>query len=127
MHGEDLTQEELEALVRAETERAFDARIVAELERVPDLTAAIPEDFAAKVAAQVPAKKVQSARRFAAVRTTHYGRFAMWAGLAVLLVLMVFVSRGSELTAVSMTVETLLFVELAAIAVWLALRRWREG
>ena len=126
MHGEDLTQEELEALLRVETERAFDARIVAGLERVPDLTAAIPEDFAAKVAARVPAKKVQSARRFAAVRTTHYGRFAMWAGLAVLLVLTVFASRGS-LSVVSMTVEALLFMEFAAIAVWLALRSWREG
>jgi len=126
MHGEDLTQEELEALLRVETERAFDARIIAELERVPDLTAAIPEDFAAKVAAQVPAKKVQSARTFAAVRTTHYGQFAMWAGLAVLLVLTVFASRGS-LSVVSMTVEALLFMEFAAIAVWLALRSWREG
>ena len=126
MHGEDLTQEELEALVRVETERAFDARIIAELERVPDLTAAIPEDFAAKIAAQVPAKKVQSARTFAAVRTTHYGQFAMWAGLAVLLVLTVFASRGS-LSVVSMTVEALLFMEFAAIAVWLALRSWREG
>ena len=38
-------------------ERALDARIVAALERVPEVSQSIPADFAARVAAQVPARR----------------------------------------------------------------------
>lgn len=125
MPGEELTQEEFEALARAEAERAFDARIIEALERVPE--PAVPDDFAARVSAMVPAKKAPAVRRFATVRSTRYGQIAMWVALVVLLVLVGFVSRGSERSVLAMTVEALLFVEFAAVAAWLGLRRWREG
>lgn len=115
---ERLTEEELREL----EERALDRRIVATLEGVPDLSASIPADFAARVAARVPAK------RPVVVRSTNYGRRAMWLGLAVLLAVMVlFSSRAVKQSEVIVTVEGLLVVQFAAIVAWLSIRRWREG
>lgn len=118
--------ESLEALTEQERreleERALERRIVGTLESVPDLSASIPADFAAKVAARVPAK------RPVVVRSTSYGRRAMWLGLAVLLVVLVlFSSRAVKQSEVIVTVEGLLVLQFAAIVAWLSIRRWREG
>jgi hypothetical protein len=113
MRGEEMSPEELAR------ERAFDERIVAELERAPDLSVSIPADFAQRVAARVPA------RRPVTVRATHYGRMAMWCSLLVLLVLLVAAAtRGMQLATV---VEWVLFAQFLGLAVWLGVRQWRAN
>ncbi|WP_035350457.1 hypothetical protein [Edaphobacter aggregans] len=121
MRGEEMSPEEMAALAREE-ERAFEDRIVAALERAPDLSSSIPADFAERVAAKLPA------RRLVAVRTTHYGRKVMWWSLAVLLVMLVLVAvRGAERSTIGAAVEWTLYGQFLAIAIWLAVRRWRAS
>ena len=104
-------------------ERTLDERIVASLECQPDLAKSIPADFAARVAAQVPAK-----RPAAVTMTTHYGRLAMWVSLAVLLVaFVVAAARGAEQSPVGAAIVLTLYMQFLAIAVWLGVRRWRAN
>ena len=120
MRGEEMSSSETEALAREMEERAFDERVVAALERAPDLSASIPADFAERVAAKVPV------RRPVAVQATQYGRKAMWCSLAVLFVLMVVVAvRGMERSTIGTVVEWVLYAQFLAIAIWLAMRQWR--
>jgi hypothetical protein len=103
-------------------DRALNDRVVASLERVPDLSSAIPEDFAARVAAGLAAKRPVS------VRSTSYGRAATWAGLAILMVALIAVSySGVEGSSLAVVVEWTLVLQFLAIAVWLGVRRWRES
>ena len=123
MRGEEMSPGELEALTREMEERAFDERIVAELERAPDLSSEIPVDFAERVATNVRGR-----RPVAVVARTHYGRSVMWACLALLLVaLVVGAARGAGSSTVMAAVEWTLFAQFLAIAVWLGVRRWRES
>jgi hypothetical protein len=116
-----MRDEELNRILAEDAERAFDDRIVTALERKPDLSSAIPDDFAARVAAQVPAK------RPVMVRATSYGRTAMWVGLAVSMVVLIGITvRGSASPAV-VVVEWTLCLQFLAFAVWLGVRRLREG
>ncbi|MBS1799067.1 MAG: hypothetical protein JSS95_04495 [Acidobacteria bacterium] len=122
MPGEELTPEEMDALVRKMEERALDERIVRELERVPEISATIPSDFAARVAAQVPA------RREITVTPTHYGRTAIWISFGVLFVALVALSTYSFVAStIGAAVETFLCVQFLAIAVWIGVRRWRAS
>lgn len=108
--------------VEAQAERELDARVVEQLERLPDLSAAIPADFAARVAAQVPA------RRPVPVRTTHYGRMLMIFGLVVLFVaLVVLAIRGSAGSTIGMALEWTLCVQFLAFAVWIGVQRFRSN
>ncbi|MBS1820642.1 MAG: hypothetical protein JST61_01495 [Acidobacteria bacterium] len=106
-----------------EMERVLDERIVREIERQPDLATSIPADFAARVAAQIPSK-----RPVAVVETTHYGRTAMWASLAALLVAFVVAAvRGAGHSPIGAAIEMTLYMQFLAIAVWLGVRRWRAS
>ncbi len=99
----------------AEAEREFDARIAEQLERLPDLSAAIPADFAARVAAKVPVR-----RRPVSVRTTHYGRTLMVLGLVVLFVALVVLAKHSFTTSpIGMALEWTLCIQFLAFAVWM--------
>ncbi|MDE1175477.1 MAG: hypothetical protein PW789_02615 [Edaphobacter sp.] len=115
---EPMTEEKL----RLMEERAFDERVISVLEKGPDFTVTIPEDFAARVAAKAPVKRPVS------VRATSYGRASMWIGLAALLAVLMAVS-ASRLgqTMGTMTVECVLLAQFVAIVGWLSVRRWREG
>ena len=122
MSGEEMTPEEMIALAREMEERAFEERIVAELERVPDLSFAVPADFAARVAAQVPA------RPSVVVAPTYYGRAAMWCCFAILLVvLVVLAAKGLGQTTFGTAIEWALCAQFLAIAIWLATRRLRAN
>src|SRR5437899_10703916 len=118
MRGEEMSPEA--ALAREIEERAFDERVIAELERAPDLPGSIPADFAERVAAMVPA------RRPVAVQGTQYGRKVMWCSLVVLLLVLVVVAvRGTQASAVGTVMEWVLFVQFLGLAVWLGVRQWR--
>jgi hypothetical protein len=122
MRGEEMSPEEMETLAREMEERAFDERVVAALERAPDLSSAIPVDFAERVAAKVPV------RHPVAVRATQYGRKAMWCSLAVLFVMLVVVAvQGMERSTIGIVMEWVLYAQFLAIAIWLAMRQWRAN
>jgi hypothetical protein len=122
MRGEEMSPEEMETLAREMEERAFDERVVAALERAPDMSSAIPADFAERVAAKVPV------RRPVAVRATQYGRKAMWCSLAVLFVMLVVVAvQGMERSTIGIVMEWVLYAQFLAIAIWLAMRQWRAN
>jgi hypothetical protein len=106
----------------AQAERELDVRIVEQLERQPDLSTSIPADFAARVAAKVPAGRPVS------VRTTHYGRTLMMLGLVVLFVgLLVLAVRGSAGSTIGMTLEWTLCIQFLAFAIWIGVRRFRSN
>ncbi|HTH52615.1 MAG TPA: hypothetical protein VL495_01610 [Edaphobacter sp.] len=106
----------------AQAARELDARIVEELERLPDLSAAIPADFAARVAAKVPA------RRSVAVRTTHYGRTLMMLSLVVLFVALVALAmRGAAGSAIGTALEWTLCIQFLAFAVWMGVQHFRSN
>jgi hypothetical protein len=117
MPGEELTPTELAALECETEEQALDARMIAALEYLPDLSAITPRDFAARVAAKVPSKRVPS------IRQTHYGRNTIWIGLGVLLLSLALISmKGLSNSVVDAAVEWTLCAQLMALAIWLTVR-----
>jgi hypothetical protein len=125
MPGEEMTPEELEALAREMEDRAFDARIIAELERVPDLSSAVPVDFAARVAAQVPARRAVMVPPSAPDHETHYGRTAMWVCVAVLFAVLIgAAAKGLGHSTIGTVIEWTLYAQFLGIVIWLGRRRW---
>jgi hypothetical protein len=121
MSGEDLNNPSVDELREME-ERALDMKIVAALERAPEVSQSIPADFAARVAASVPS------RRAIAVTPSRWGRTMMWICLAVSLVVLAFVATGRAGQSVAVTTMVwTLYLESLAIAVWLGVRRWRAN
>ncbi len=102
--------------------RALDERIVRALEMCPDSVSFIPDDFAVRMAAQIPA------RRAVSLTQTHYGRNVMLISMAVLLVVLLFLARGGpDHSALGIVLEWCLCAQLIALAVWLSVRRWELG
>jgi hypothetical protein len=99
---------------------AMDARIVGALEAKPEVT--IPEGFAARVASQLPSRKL-------VVTPARYGLLAMRIAVAVLAVAMVVVAmHGVGRTALGVALEWTLCAELLGIAMWPGvLERVRTG
>jgi hypothetical protein len=96
--------------------RELERRIVGALETAPQVTVA--EDFAARVFAKLPARKVVP------VRDTQYGRIVMWAAVGVLLLaLFAIVMRGAERSVVGVTLEWILCGEFVLLAVGLGMGR----
>jgi hypothetical protein len=117
MSGEEMTDFSVNELAREAEERALDLRVIAALERTPEVS--VSPDFAARVALKVPA------RRSVAVTPSRWGRLTMWASLAVLLVAMVLVAgKGGGRTALGSAVEWTLCAQFLGLAVWLGVRRW---
>jgi hypothetical protein len=117
MSGDEM---KLEAF--AQEARELDERILRELERSPEISSTIPEDFAARVAANVPV------RPSLAIRTSHYGRLLMAASLVVLFVaLVVLAARGVAGSPVGQAIEWTLCVQFLAIAVWMGTQRRRSN
>jgi hypothetical protein len=116
MRGEPMSEE------RMLQDRLLDERIVRALESEPDVSEMIPSDFAARVAAQVPARKP------VAVTPTHYGRRAMiFCGVVLFAVLVALTARGVEHSAIGLILEWCLFAQFVTLAIWLGTRRWGEG
>jgi len=121
MSSDEMNLHELEE--RALDLRILDLRIVEELERSPNLSSAIPSDFAARVAAKVPPQ-----RPVAVASVTHYGRTFMWIGLVVLMIaLVVLAVRGAASSPAGMAVEWTLCLQFLAFAVWMGVRSWRSN
>jgi hypothetical protein len=113
MHDEPLNHENLSQSVMEQ----LDLRIVRALETVPEPQ--IPADFAARVAGQLPAKRPVS------LTPTHYGQRAMLIGTLVTLAALVILALHSTGHATFGLLESLLFAQFIALAVWLSV--WRYG
>jgi hypothetical protein len=97
-------------------------KIIAALERVPDVSQSVPHDFAARVAASVPS------RRTVAATPLRWGRIMTWICLAVsLVVLAVVAAKWTGQSVAATTVVWTLYLQSLAIAVWLGVRRWRAN
>lgn len=98
-----------------EDSQSLDARITLALETAPEPQ--IPANFAARLAAQLPAihPVVVTPRR--------YGR---WAGIAcvafLLALILVFAQHPAVTSPLWVAVESIFCIQLALIAVWLAVR-----
>lgn len=95
----------------------LDQRIVRALEIAPETR--IPADFAARVAAQLPA------RRPVSLTTTHYGKGAVLIGLVVIFVGLLFLATQTRGHAALGLLESLLFAQFIALAVWFTV--WRHS
>jgi hypothetical protein len=117
MHDKPLNPEDLsQSASQIDTEN-LDQRIVRALETVPQPR--IPADFAARVANQLPASRPVS------LTPTHYGRYAMLIGTVVSLAALVILALHSTGPATFGLLESLLFAQFIALAVWLTV--WRYG
>ena len=125
MRDESLNPELCEEEQEAERLEAMllEARVVRALERVPEpVRADLAEDFAARVAARVPA------RRVVAVRRTQYGRRVAMVALAVMLVALVALTpRSAHESVLRMTMEWVLCAQVLVLGVGLGLKRWNLG
>jgi hypothetical protein len=113
MHDNPVNQEELSQTAIEH----LDQRIAGALETVPELH--IPADFAARVASQLPA------RRPVSLTQTHYGQNAMLIGMVVTLGALLVLAVHTTGHAAFGLLESLLFVQFIALAVWLSV--WRYG
>jgi hypothetical protein len=112
MHDEPLNHDNLSQSAI----EALDQRIVRALETGPEPQ--IPADFAARVASQLPA------RRPVSLTPTHYGHNAMLAGIVVLLAALVALALHSTGHATFGLLESLLFAQFIALAVWFTVGRY---
>jgi hypothetical protein len=115
MH-ESLNPEDLSPSGMEHVAEHLDQRIVRALEAAP--RPQVPADFAARVASQLPA------RRPVSLTPRHYGRYAMLIGTVVTLAALVILSLHSTHPSFGL-LESLLFVQFIALAVWLSV--WRYG
>jgi hypothetical protein len=104
------------------TERNAEDRITRALEQAPAV--AVPADFAARMMAQLPERKVARVPAGLLVRRTHYGRNAMLAGAALLCCLLMVVAIASNGDAVWRLAEWTALAQLGGIALWCGLA-WR--
>jgi hypothetical protein len=117
MHDNPVDQENLsQAAIEREVEQ-LDQRIVRTLETVPDLD--IPADFAARVASRLPA------RRPVSLTPTHYGQNAILIGMVVTLAALLALAMHTTGHVAFGLLESLLFAQFVALAVWLSV--WRFG
>jgi hypothetical protein len=112
MHDEPLNHDNLSQSAI----EALDQRIVRALETGPEPQ--IPADFAARVASQLPA------RRPVSLTPTHYGYNAMLAGIVVLLAALVALALHSTGQTAFGLLESLLFAQFIALAVWFTVGRY---
>ena len=103
----------------------LDARLVRALEARPAV--AIPEGFAARVAAQVPARREGvrlAVRGDVALTPRHYGRKTMMACMLVLGValLAAFAMRGTAVPAMVQVTVWILYAQFLGLVVWFGVK-----
>jgi hypothetical protein len=113
MHDEPLNPDNLSQSAM----EVLDQRIIRALETAPEPQ--IPADFAARVASRLPA------RRPVSLTPTHYGQNAMLLGLMVILAALVVLAVHSTGQAAFGFLESLLFAQFIALAIWFTV--WRYG
>jgi hypothetical protein len=114
MHNEPLDHEPLDSEPRSSSD-ALDQRLIRALENTPKLE--IPADFAARIAAQLPARPYAPAS--ASIPVTHYGRSAMLIGIVLMLAAMLPLAAhsGSHPT-LQLVMEWTLFAQFVALTIW---------
>jgi hypothetical protein len=97
-------------------------RITRALEQAPAVV--VPAEFAARVMARLPERKVARVPAGWIVRRTHYGRNSMLGGAVLLCCLLVAAAVASHGDAVWRVAEWTALAQLAGIALWCGLA-WR--
>jgi hypothetical protein len=116
MHDNPIDQENLSQAALEHEVELLDQRIVRALETAPGLQ--IPVDFAARVASLLPV------RRPVSLTPTHYGQNAMLIGMVVTLAALLVLAAHTTGHALGL-LESVLFAQFSALAVWLSV--WRYG
>jgi hypothetical protein len=122
MHHEPLDPRDLSAPEDSEdlslaAANHLDQRITRALEAAPEPY--IPADFAARVAGRLPA------RRPVSLTQTHYGQNATLLGILVTLAALILLALHATGHASFVLLESLLFAQFVALAVWFSV--WRHG
>jgi hypothetical protein len=117
MHNEPLNPDNLSHSAMEHATEHLDQRIVRALETAPEPH--IRADFAARVASQLPA------RRPVSLTPTHYGQNATLAGMLVTLAALLALALKPAGHATFGLLESLLFAQFIALAVWFTI--WRYG
>jgi hypothetical protein len=112
MHDEPLNPDNLSQSAMEH----LDQRIVRALETAPEPQ--IPADFAARVASRLPA------RRPVSLTPTHYGQNAVLIGIVVTLAALVLLALHSTGHATFGLLDSLLFAQFLALAVWFTVWRY---
>jgi hypothetical protein len=115
MH-EPLNPEDLSQSAMEHATEYLNQRIIRALETAPQ--AQIPTDFAARVASQLPASRPVS------LTPTYYGRYAMLIGTVGILAALLILALHSSHPTFGL-LESLLFAQFIALALWLTV--WRYG
>jgi hypothetical protein len=115
MHDQPVNQNDSSPTATEQLDQHLDQRIIRALESVPQ--SPIPADFAARVARQLPA------RRPASLTATHYGQNAMLLSIGVTLAALLVLALYTTGHAAFGLLESLLFAEFIALAVWFSISR----
>jgi hypothetical protein len=115
MHNESIGPGNLSQSAAEHAMEHLDQRIVGALETVPQPQ--VPADFAARVASQLPATRPVT------LTPTHYGRYATLIGTMVTLIALVILALHSNHAAFGL-LDSLLFAQFIALAVWLTVWRY---
>jgi hypothetical protein len=96
-------------------------RITDALETHPEVT--MPADFAARVMARVPAQT----RRITlpAISRARYGRYALALAMLLILAAMLVFAPATRSSALWLTLQAMLFAQLAALVLWFGWLRHR--
>jgi hypothetical protein len=114
MHNQPLNQNDLSP-VSEQLDQQLDQRIIRALETAPEPF--IPADFASRVSSQLPAT------RPASLTPTHYGQNTMLLAIVAILAALLVLATHTKGHATSGLLESVLFVEFLALAVWFSIRR----
>jgi hypothetical protein len=106
-------------------QRFEEDRLTRALERAP--TVAVPADFAARVMARVPERKVARVPAGWFMRRTHYGRNALLAAATLLCCVLMAAAVVSNGGVGWWLTEWTVLAQLAAIALWWGLARRARG
>jgi len=98
---------------------ALDQRVLRALESAPRID--IPDDFAARIARKLPA------RRPVSLTPTHYGQNAVYLGMVLALVMLIAMTIYNGRHAAFGLAESLLLTVFIALTVWLSVRRHSVG
>lgn len=104
-------------------ERELDARVVEMLERAPQVR--IPEDFAARVAASIPADslRVRAAHMYARIPARRIGYSVAGACLLVLALAMLALAPRTAHSTFYLAIELTLAAQFCVLAAWVAMPR----
>jgi hypothetical protein len=117
MHDQPLNQNDLSPAATEQLDQQLDQRIIRALEAAPEPP--IPADFAARVASQLPTRRPDS------LTPTHYGQNTMLLAIVATLAALLVLALRTTGHATFGLLESVLFAEFLAFAVWFSI--WRHS